>query len=206
MNLVSKADPIGSAASSRNFRADTGRASRTTCSVGVSRSRLVELQAGRPTVSAAARKCRHVLNGAMTLGPRSGAARRLLRLGGPFIRHEGFARRRTRRERSASLTDAELAKRFATSGSSTTTLLPSAKRLAYLLRSPLEKSYSSRRSGSGRLFLGLLIRCDARSAWPASPDLAQIISSLGVDHNQQTPAKGRSDERTGPRATSSMPY
>jgi hypothetical protein len=44
--------------------------------------------------------------------------------------------------RNASFTDSDVRKIFATSGESTTTLLPSAYRFAYFPRTPLLKSYS----------------------------------------------------------------
>lgn len=61
---------------------------------------------------------------------------------------DGFLPTRTK-VRNASFTDSEVRNILATSGESTTTLLPSAYRLAYFPRTPLLKSYSS--SISGRL-------------------------------------------------------
>lgn len=69
--------------------------------------------------------------------------------------------------RNASFTDFEVRNIFATSGESTTTLLPSAYRFAYLPRTPLLKSYSG--SMSGRLswtsfFIGVLFTAVAGRA------------------------------------------
>lgn len=61
---------------------------------------------------------------------------------------EGFLPTRTK-VRNASFTDSEVRNILATSGESTTTLLPSTYRLAYFPRTPLLKSYSG--SISGRL-------------------------------------------------------
>jgi len=63
-----------------------------------------------------------------------------------MVRHaetflDGFLSTRTK-VRNASFTDSEVRNIFARSGESTTTLLPSAYRLAYFPRTPLLKSYS----------------------------------------------------------------
>ncbi len=60
--------------------------------------------------------------------------------------------------RSASFTEPESGKTSATSGDKTTILLPAARRLTYLPRTPLLKSYSFSISGPRRVLIAFVIR------------------------------------------------
>lgn len=105
--------------------------------------------------------------------------------------------------RRARFTEAESGKAAATSGSRTTTFVPSAYRLAYLPRTPPRKSYSGRMvSGSdtfsGFFFIDLALKARRRPGI----DKANRIAICVGDNNQSLPM--RCPNREKPRFTNRM--
>ena len=95
--------------------------------------------------------------------------------------------------RSARLTSLDVLKRSAMSGSSTTTLLPSTYRGAYLPRTPPRKSYSGRILSTGFLSSALLIvSAFAPGGFPGTDD-SYTTFSVGMHDNQQSSAKRLAD-------------
>lgn len=102
--------------------------------------------------------------------------------------------------RNASLTEAESGKSFATSGSSSTRLVPLLKRAAYGFRRAVLKSYSGRISSSSasrtvsglseRFFMGLLL-C---ARYGTSTDYANSIFLLGKHYSNQPAVVSHSDQ------------
>jgi hypothetical protein len=89
--------------------------------------------------------------------------------------------------RSASFTDWESEKTSAISGSKTTMFVPCLYRLVYFPRTPPEKSYSGKISGSGSVCFFFIISTFASGRRPGAyyPDGS---SAIGVRHDQQSPA------------------
>lgn len=95
------------------------------------------------------------------------------------------------RARKARLTALALPKAAATSGSSSTTLVPRRSRAAYLFRTPLEKSYSGRMvSRSPAAFLAFFIVVAFRTRGRTGTDDSNLITSLGVRNYQEAPQGG----------------
>ena len=85
--------------------------------------------------------------------------------------------------RSEIFTTFELGNTFATSGSNTTTLVPCAKRRAYLPRSLCEKSYSFWISLPADLFDAFFITFAFSAAGTSRANDADIIASIGMNDN-----------------------
>src|SRR5215831_9408665 len=96
--------------------------------------------------------------------------------------------------RRARFTDRAVRNSAATSGSRTTAIAPLGNRLAYLLRTPLEKSYSARISGSrSRRLAFLLIRLTFAPGSASCTDEADRVASIGMDNDQQPPSSRSAD-------------
>src|SRR6266508_950780 len=89
--------------------------------------------------------------------------------------------------RRASFTVWESGNTFATSGSSTMTLLPDANRFEYFPRTPFEKSYSSRPLPLELVLFFAIVPGFPPSSAPRADD-TDILSSLGMDDHYQSPA------------------
>ena len=96
---------------------------------------------------------------------------------------DGFRPTRTN-VRKASFTDSEVRNIFATSGESTTTLLPSAYRFAYFPRTPLLKSYSGNMSSClSRMSFFISISFAARGR--TSTDDTDTLVPVRMHHYKQ---------------------
>jgi hypothetical protein len=95
--------------------------------------------------------------------------------------------------RSDAFTFFDVGKTFATSGSKTTTFVPSAQRRAYFPRRPCEKSYSSRIPFRSDLLDFLFIKSVLSTAFASGADDADIIAPVSVNDNEQIAAKCSAD-------------